>query len=149
MTPIPSIQPLALSWESAAPAPAIPALPALPPCPFKVGDRVRIKPGLLPRAIHRTGVVKRVEWHDELRLPGFSDPVVEARWCVTVKRPKARCRVDDFRFSAGDHIWELVPETDISLDETAVALARAVLAGDTTAALALADRVCGIVNRPS
>jgi len=82
-------------------------------------------------------------------------------WCVSIRRRSDYNGGNEYRgyffvipgISDGDKtFWKLAAVTDLHLDETARLLARAVLDGDTTAALPLADRVmelCGSVVRES
>lgn len=107
--------------------------------PFKVGDMVRLTPHghkTRPWLKLRRGIVMWIRpsggwdvpaWR--FGLASFDKPTVCKRW--------------ELISSSGAHIpeWELVPAADLTTDETAQALARAVLAGDTEAALGLADHV--------
>lgn len=103
------------------------------PAPFKAGQWVRMKPE--HRRNHRnmksfTGVVVSCgryhpngRWHVRLKRDGLSS--VSQHWA---------------------QLWEPVPTGDLTLDQTAQALADAVKVGDPHAALLLADRVMELVG---
>jgi hypothetical protein len=105
--------------------------------PFKAGDRVRMKARFRPAFVyHRslTGVVKAAG--ETLGLPNGG-----AHQNLRIHRD-GLSRPDAW----GSGMWERVPVTDLTLDQTAQQLADAVKAGDVTAAMLLADRVvelCG------
>jgi hypothetical protein len=104
--------------------------------PFKVGDRVRLSAEGVKRLDgaemwkSRTGRVRRIERDGD-------------DWFVHVARDQLS-RPDHYPYWSP--FWELVPVNELTLDQTAQALADAVKAGDVTAAMLLADRVvelCG------
>ena len=114
-------------------------------CPFKPGDHVRIKPGRAGNATKYTrGTVTSVR-SDRSELHQLTV------WSVYVRRPGAAKTT--YRFlvwsnAPHDAQWEHVPACDISLDDVATNLARAVLAGDVEAARILADRVFELAGGP-
>ena len=102
--------------------------------PFQVGQRVRVKRGYRWQRWKKTptGVVCWVQPPDDR----FSD------WWVGVLRDGSKSGMAGF---FGTEL-EPLPLVDLTLDQTAQSLADAVKAGDTNAALLLADRVmelCG------
>lgn len=115
-------------------------------CPFKTGDHVRVKPGRAGNLKFTRGTVTSVWEGRRLSAPWA------AVWDVYVRRPgSSKSTTYSFRVFADDPDytqWEHVPACDISLDETAAGLARAVLAGDVEAARILADRVFELVGGP-
>lgn len=115
-------------------------------CPFKVGDHVRMKPDRRKNIRYRRGVVKRVDTE-------FLSAWNEHCYTVRIERDGAR-KGETYYFSyiherPGLCGWEPVPACDLSLDETATGLARAVLAGDLEAARVLADRVFDLAGGPA
>ena len=110
--------------------------------PFQKGQRVRMKPEF--RADHP-------------QLVSFAGTVVSVRksrsgawWQIAIRRDRLSLKSKYTTHVAVSDPngcrWELVPMADLSLDEIACSLARAVLAGDSSAARPLADRVMEIVN---
>lgn len=102
--------------------------------PFKVGQHVRVLPEFRRMRWNKTptGVVVWVEPPSQ----------IYTQWWVGVRRDGVKRAVSGFW---QDHL-EAVPVSELTLDQTAQQLAGAVLAGDVSAALGLADRVfelCG------
>ena len=116
--------------------------------PFRVGDRVRMKPDarhLRPQRKRFAGVVLKVTMYQPAAYPGM------AAWAVRIRldgaAPKSSTKIYLFESSRTEWQWEREPVSEMALDHVCQTLARAVLDGhDMTAALALADRVyelCG------
>lgn len=103
--------------------------------PFKVGDRVALKPDARPGLKYRYGRVIAVEWREG---------VVYERWTVRVKRDEASKKSFPVFWDADECRPLLIDE--LFFDQVAQDLADAVKRGETHAAMALADRVmelCG------
>jgi hypothetical protein len=113
----------------------MPTTETTPVCPFKVGDRVRVKVGRCPLMKYRVGTVKRVE----------SMPHTPGWWVDIVRDGAAKSNrlYTMFVFRDGSRsdkiVWEVGEQT---VDDVCRALARSVLEdGDLVAARALADRL--------
>lgn len=106
-----------------------------PPAPFQIGDRVRMKKSFRPKLKRRTGHVSMLDRYEGL-------------WRVNVQMDAGGQRHTYVYHNEipSDSDWELIPDYDTPIDETAAELARLVLNGDMHAARALADRVCELVN---
>jgi hypothetical protein len=113
------------------PAPAPPAPKPEPVAPFKVGDRVRVKPKA--RARHR-------------KMTSFMGTVVSVTQYGSLWSMRVRCDGLKTPRYAWAKDWELVPLTDWTADETVRALAQAVLDGDVSAWRPLVDRAAEILN---
>jgi len=103
---------------------------------FKVGDRVRYV-GTVWRKLKR-GTVTRVR---EIQT-GNGGPVCRGQKVyLRLDGGSPNSQTDFYQFDGRTPKWEVVPAVDWTLDETAKALAEAVLKGDLTAARALNDRL--------
>lgn len=106
--------------------------------PLRVGDRVRLRPGCRPTARYRTGTVVKVSREECTRGPF---------WVFRIRRDGTSPNTGDVEYPVYERLpdrpaqWERVPLRDLTADETAQALADAVKAGNTEAALGLADHV--------
>lgn len=110
--------------------------------PFKKGDRVRMKfdkRNLSPQMKSYQGTVTRILGHG---------PSENRSWTVDVRRDGlSRFTTHYFWFEHGRPCdWELIPFGELGRDDVALMLAKAVLAGDMSAAGPLADRVSELMQ---
>lgn len=109
--------------------------------PFRRGDRVRMTLFGRQRHPHTKLVQGTVLGLDRVDYGG------NGYWAVRIKRGVSKSHILYAHYDYDGAEWELVPVTEISLDEVSTRLAKAVLEDrDDAAALALADRVIELLG---